>query len=121
MVDQMLVNLLGELLGELTGETLEQALDRRALERGLVRAVRRAEQRFAREYRAQDAELVDALTTQRRFVDRPSVRAALRELLTRPFHDPAQPLEQLRRSFGDVLPERADRASVDAAVSAASR
>ena len=64
-----------------------------------------------------DAELADALTAQMRFADLPSVRAALRELLTHPFHDPSQPVARLQRSFGDVLPERVERARVDAAVS----
>jgi hypothetical protein len=118
MLADLLVNALGQMIGEVTGESVEAMLDRRALDRGLAAAVRRAEQRFAYEYRAQDAELVDVLSVQTRFADLPSVRAALRELLTRPFHDPAQQVAVLQRSFGDVLPERLDRARVDAAVSA---
>jgi len=118
MLADMLSNALGQLLGELLGETLEQKLDRRAMLRALTAAITRAEQRFAQEYRAQDAELVDALTAQTRFADLPSVRAALRDLLTRPFHDPSQPLTTLRQSFADVLPERLDRARVDATVNA---
>jgi len=117
MLADLLVNALGQLLGEVTGESIEALLDRRALERGLAAAVVRAEQRFAREYRALDAELADALATQTRFADLPSVRVALRELLTHPFHDPSQPVAQIQRSFGDVLPERVERARVDAAVS----
>jgi LuxR family glucitol operon transcriptional activator len=118
MLANMLSNTLGQLLGELLGETLEQKLDRRAMLRALTAAITRAEQRLAQEYRAQDAELVDALTAQTRFADLPSVRAALRDMLTRPFHDPAQPLTTLRQSFADVLPERLDRARVDATVQA---
>src|SRR5215212_11970531 len=60
MLADLLVNALGQLLGEVTGESIGALLDRRALERGLA-AVVRAEQRFAREYRAHDAELTDAL------------------------------------------------------------
>jgi len=115
---EFLSNLLGQMLGEVLGESLDAIFDRRALERALSAAVVQAEQRFAREYRLQDADLVDALTTQTRFADLPSVRAALRELLTRPFHDTAAPIEQLRRSFDDVLPKRIDRARVDAAMAA---
>jgi LuxR family glucitol operon transcriptional activator len=115
---EFLSNLVGQMLGEVLGESLDAIFDRRALERALAVAVTQAEQRFAREYRLQDADLVDALTTQTRFADLPSVRAALRELLTRPFHDTAAPIEQLRRSFDDVLPERLDRARVDAAIAA---
>src|SRR6266542_2046212 len=115
---EFLSNLLGQLLGEVLGESLEAIFDRRALERELAAAVTQAEQRFAREYRLQDADLVDALTTQARFIELPSVRAALRDLLTRPFHDTAAPIEQLRRSFDDVLPGRIDRARVDAAMAA---
>jgi LuxR family glucitol operon transcriptional activator len=117
LIGNALGQLLGELFGELFGESAEQALDRRALKRSLDAAVRRAEQRFASEYRAQDAELADALATQTRFADLPSVQSALRELVARPFHDPAAPVAVLQRSFADVLPERTDRARVDAAVS----
>ena len=115
---EFLSNLLGQMLGEVLGESLDAIFDRRALERALAAAVTQAQQRFAREYRVQDADLVDALTTQTRFTDLPSVRVALRELLTRPFHDTAAPIEQLHRSFDDVLPERIDRARVDAAIAA---
>jgi tetratricopeptide (TPR) repeat protein len=115
-MSELIGNALGQLLGELFGESLEQMLDKRALRRELDAAVKRAEQRFAGEYRAQDAELADALATQTRFADLPSVRAALRELVTRPFHDPAASVATLQRSFADVLPERADRERVDAAV-----
>jgi LuxR family glucitol operon transcriptional activator len=118
LIGNALGQLLGELLGELFGESAEQMLDKRALNRGLDAAVKRAEQRFAREYRAQDAELADALATQTRFADLPSVQAALRELVTRPFHDPTAPVATLQRSFADVLPERTDRERVDAAVRA---
>jgi tetratricopeptide (TPR) repeat protein len=118
LIGNALGQLLGELLGELFGESAEQMLDKRALKRSLDAAVRRAEQRFTSEFRAQDAELTDALAIQTRFADLPSVKAALRELLTRPFHDPAAPVAALQRSFADVLPERADRARVDAAVRA---
>src|SRR5438552_17078257 len=114
----LLSNALGQLIGEVLGETIEQKLDRRALLRELGAAVARAEARFAREYRAQDSELADALGTQTRFADLPSVQAALRELLTRPFHDPNPSVTVLRQSFTDVLPERVDRARVDAAMQA---
>ncbi|MFL5804317.1 MAG: tetratricopeptide repeat protein [Roseiflexaceae bacterium] len=110
--------MLGEMLGELFGETLDQQLDKRRLRRGIAAAVKRAAERFAREYRIQDAELADALTQQTRFADLPSVRAALRDLVARPFHDPAAPVAAVQRSFAEVLPERVDRARVDAAVAA---
>lgn len=117
MVD-LLSNALGQMLGELLGEPIEAAFDRRALGRALDKAVRAAERRFADEYRAHDAELVDALVHQTRFADLPSVRAALRALITRPFHDTSAPIAVLRQSFDDVLPARTDRARVDAAVAA---
>src|SRR5438874_2112540 len=91
-MSELIGNALGQLLGELFGESLGQMLDRRALSRALAAAVRRAEERFAREYRQQDAELADALATQTRFADLPSVRAALREIVTRPFHDSSAPV-----------------------------
>jgi tetratricopeptide (TPR) repeat protein len=115
---ELLSNALGQLIGEVLGETIEQKLDRLALLRELRSAVTRAEVRFAREYRVQDTELADALGTQMRFADLPSVQAALRELLTRPFHDPKPSVTVLRQSFADVLPERVDRARVDAAMQA---
>lgn len=113
----ILSNAIGELIADLFGETLTERADRRALQRALDAAVVQAEQQFAATYRQQDAELVVALTQQTRFADLPSVQAALRELLTRPFRDPTQATATLRRSFTDVLPERVDRARVDAATS----
>src|SRR3712207_4427773 len=109
MLAELLVNALGQILGEITGVSFQSLLGRRALERVLAVAIGQAEQRFAREYRAQDAELADALPAHTRFADLPSVRAALRELLARTFHDPAQAGARLQRSFGDVLPERVER------------
>ncbi len=114
--DDLLSDVLGQVLGELFGETLTERLERRALGRALDAAVTRAAQRFAESYSGRDAELTDALTRQTRFADLPSVRAAMRDLLTRPFHDPSAPVAALRRSFADVLPEQLDRARVDAAV-----
>lgn len=118
IVAEFLANVLGQMVGEVLGETVEHKLDRRMLRGALAAAVTRAEQRFAQEYRAQDAELADALTQQTRFADLPSVRAALHDLVARPFHDPAQAVATVRRSFADVLPEQVDRARVDAAVQA---
>jgi LuxR family glucitol operon transcriptional activator len=118
IISDLFLNALGQMIGEVLGETIEQKLDRRALLRELRAAVARTEARFAREYRAQDAELTDALSAQTRFTDLASVQVALRELLTRPFHDPSPAAAVLRQSFADVLPERVDRARVDAAVQA---
>ncbi len=119
MVD-ILANALGQLLGELFAElfdeTLDQQLDKRRLRRNIAAAVKRAADRFAREYRSQDAELADALTQQTHFADLPSVRAALSDLVGRPFHDPIAPIAVIQRSFAEVLPDRVDRARIDAAV-----
>lgn len=115
---EVLTNALGQLIGEVLGETIEQKLDRRALKRDLRAAAARAEARFAREYRQHDAELATALAEQTRFADLPSVQAALRDILTRPFHSPQAGAAVLHQSFADVLPARLDRARVDAAVRA---
>ncbi len=114
----MLSNALGELVADLFGESLAERADRRALQRALEVAVICAERQFATEYAAHDPELATALTSNTRFADLPSVRAALRELLARPFHDPGGAVGVLRGSFADVLPERVERARVDAAVKA---
>lgn len=114
----MLSNALGELVADLFGEGLAERVDRRALGRALDSAVARAERQFVAEYGAHDPELVAALTGLTRFADLPSVRAALAELLARPFHDPAAPVAVLRGSFADVLPARVERERVDAAVRA---
>lgn len=117
-IDNVLSNALGELVAELFGETLKERADRRAMHRHIAAAVARAEQQFARDHKARDPELVQVLIHQTRFSDLPSVRAALRDLLAQPFHDPHGSVAVLRRSFGDVLPERFDRDRVDAAMSA---
>ncbi|GAB4198013.1 MAG: tetratricopeptide repeat protein [Roseiflexaceae bacterium] len=116
LFDDLLSDVLGQMLGELFGESLSERLERRALRRALDAAVERAAQRFAETYAAQDAELAAMLTKQTRFADLPTVRAAMRELLARPFHDPTAPVATLRQSFADVLPDQLDRGRVDAAV-----
>lgn len=114
----MLSNALGELVADLFGESLQERADQWALQRSIEGAVTRAEQQFASSYGAHDPEIVQVLIQQTRFADLPSVRAALRDMLTRPFHDPMASIEVLRGSFADVLPERVDRARIDAAVQA---
>lgn len=118
MFGDILTSALGQMIGEILSESLEQKLDRRLMLREVAAAVTRAETRFAREYPAKDAELAAVLTQQTQFADLPSVQLALRNLLTRPFNDPNQSIAVVRQSFTDVLPERLDRARVDAAVSA---
>lgn len=118
MLADFLMSALAQIAGEVFGESIDQKLDRRKLQRQLAAAVSRAERRFASEYRAVDAELTDALTTQTRFADLPSIQAALSNLLTRPFDDPAPPVDALRGSFTEVLPAFVDRRRVDAAVTA---
>ncbi|MEI6778366.1 MAG: tetratricopeptide repeat protein [Chloroflexales bacterium] len=114
----VLSNLLGEIVGDIFGETLKERSDRRTLQRAIEVAVIRAEQQFAQEYEPHDPELVQVLIHHTRFADLPSVRAALRDLLAQPFHDPQGSVAVLRRSFRDVLPERIDRTRVDAAMGA---
>lgn len=104
MFADILTNTLGQLLGELFGETLEQKLDQRQMLRQLSTAVLRAEERFRQSY--QDRALAEALTTQTRFADLPSVQTALRTMLTRPFNDPSSSIKVLQQSFIDVLPEQ---------------
>ncbi|MBC8074532.1 MAG: ATP-binding protein, partial [Chloroflexales bacterium] len=118
MFGDFLASAVGQLIGEVLGESVEHKLDRRLMVREIAAAVRRAEALFAREYATQDAEIADALTQQTRFADLPSVRAALRDLLARPFDDPSRAIAVVRRSFSDVLPERVERARIDAAVQA---
>src|SRR6266704_6303807 len=122
MIAEILANALGEILSEVFGNVLKQPikrlLDEHSMRGALTVAVKHAEERFAREYRVSDAELTDALIAQSRFADIPSIQVALREMLTHPFHDPAQSVATLQRTFSDVLPSRVDRTRVDAAVNA---
>jgi tetratricopeptide (TPR) repeat protein len=122
VIEAILANALGGMLSEVFGTVLKQPmkrlLDEQELQRALTAAVKRAEERFARDYHTTDAELTDALMAQTRFADLPSVRIALKEMLTHPFHDPAHAVATLQRSFSDVLPTRVDRAQVNAAVNA---
>src|SRR6266700_29273 len=122
MIEEILANALGGILSEVLSPILKQPMNRMFdeydMQRALTAAVKRAEERFARDYRNTDAELTDVLIAQTRFVDLPSVRLAIKEMLIHPFHDPAQTVATLQRSFSDVLPIRVDRARVDAAVNA---
>ncbi len=121
-IDAILLGKIGSLLSEvLTGvlkQPVKQILDDRATKRALQNAVKRAENRFNKEYRQQDPELTEALLSLGRFVDLPSVETALTEMFTHPLHDQQQPVATVTRSFEDVLPDRIDRARVDAAVRA---
>lgn len=120
MIAEILANALGGILSEVLGRVLKQPLksmfDEQSMNRALINAVNRAEATFARDYHAIDAELTNALIAQTRFADVPSVQAALKDMLTHPFHDPAQSVVVLQRSFHDILPERIDRTRVDQAV-----
>jgi hypothetical protein len=120
MIEGILANAVGGILSEVLGNVLKQPMkhlfDEHEMQRALSAAVQRAEERFARDYHNTDAELTDALMSQTRFADIPSVRTALKEMLTHPFHDPTQAVATLQRSFSDVLPSRIDRKRVDAAV-----
>lgn len=95
---------------------MKRVFDEHEMRRVLTAAIKGAEERFARDYHNTDAELTNALMTQTRFADVPSVHSALKEMLTHPFHDPTQTVATLQRSFSDVLPTRLDRTRVDAAV-----
>ncbi len=120
MIAEILANALGGILSEVLGKVLKQPiksmLDEQSMNRALIHAVNRAETTFARDYHALDPELTNALIAQTRFADVPSVQIALKDMLTHPFHDPAQTVVVLQRSFLDVLPERTDRTRVDQAV-----
>jgi hypothetical protein len=120
MIAEILANALGGILSEVLGRVFKQPiksmLDEQSMNRALISAVNRAEVTFARDYHAIDAELTSALIAQTRFADVPSVQAALKDMLTHPFHDPAQTVIVLQRSFHDVLPERTDRTRVDQVV-----
>ncbi len=122
MIAEILANVLGGILSEMLGMVLKQPIrsvfDEQKMRRALIDAVNRAEATFAREYYAIDPELTNTLIAQTRFADVPSVQAALKDMLTQPFHDPVHTVIVLQRSFYDVLPERADRARVDRAVTA---
>jgi tetratricopeptide (TPR) repeat protein len=122
VIEGILANTVGGILSEVLGAVLKQPMkrvfDEHEMRRALTAAVKRAEERFARDYHDTDAELIDALMAQTRFADLPSVRSALKEMLTHPFHNPTQTVATLQRSFSDVLPSRMDRTRVDAAVNA---
>jgi tetratricopeptide (TPR) repeat protein len=120
MIAEILANALGGILNEVFNgvfkQPLQSMLDERSMNRALIDAVNRAEATFARDYHAIDPELTNALISQTRFADVPSVQAALKDMLAHPFHDPSQSVVVLKRSFHDVLPERTDRTRVDQAV-----
>src|SRR5215472_13168648 len=83
-----------------------------AFQESLATALKRAVQSFALSY--QDSELVEAVTQDSRFWDRPSVQSALQEIITRPSSYLQQECKTLFHSFADVLPtmepERVERA-----------
>jgi hypothetical protein len=122
MIAEILANAPGGILSEVLGNVLKlpirQMFDEQKVHSALIAAVKRAEERFTREYRSSDPELTDPLMAQTRFTDVPSVRTAVKEMLTHPFYDPNQSVVTMQDSFSDVLPTRVDRTQVDAAVAA---
>jgi tetratricopeptide (TPR) repeat protein len=120
MIEAILANTLGGILSDVFGTVLKQPvkrmLDEHEMQRSLLDAIKRAEERFARDNHQIDAELTSALMAQTRFVDTPTVRSALKEMLIHPFRDPTQTVTTLQRSFTEVLPARVDREQVDEAV-----
>src|SRR6266700_2529433 len=100
MIAEILANALGGILSEVFGNVLKQPI-KRLLDEHSMRGA-----------------LTVAVIAQSRFADIPSIQVALREMLTHPFHDPAQSVATLQLTFSNVLPSRVDRTRVDAAVNA---
>jgi tetratricopeptide (TPR) repeat protein len=122
VIEGILVNVMGGILSDILSPVLKQPmkhiLDEHAIHLALASAIKKAEARFERDYGKVDAEIAHALLKQTRFADLPSVRAALTDMFTHPFHNQSHAVAILHGSFDDVLPAQVDRARINAAVNA---
>ncbi len=109
-------NTLSEIVGEIFGETIEDKLRLRKIDRVLNKAVENASANFAKEHSKVDSELVVTLTEHTRFDDLSGVKAAMREMITHPFHPTDNYVEYLRKTFMDVLPDNILQERIDSAL-----
>jgi hypothetical protein len=116
-----LVGFLAEQAKRLAGEKASEQIRRLSSEAAFLRAfdqaLERGLRRFRDEYTPQDEDLVPLLTSDPALWRSPTVRQALRDLVSRPGAHLPETRRQLLASFADVLPQRVNRERVDRAVS----
>ena len=105
------------LAGEKASEQIRRLSSEAAFLRAFDRALERGLRRFRDEYTPQDEDLAPLLTSDPALWRSPTVRQALRDLVSRPGAHLPEARHKLLASFADVLPQRVNRERVDRAVS----
>jgi tetratricopeptide (TPR) repeat protein len=105
------------LAGEKASEHIRRLSSEAAFLRAFDQALERGLRRFRDEYTQKDEDLVSLLVSDPALWRSPTVRKALRELVSRPGAHLPEARRQLLASFSDVLPQRVNRERVDRAVS----
>jgi hypothetical protein len=105
------------LAGEKASEHIRRLSSEAAFLRAFDQALERGLRRFRDEYTQEDEDLVPLLVGDPALWRSPTVRKALRELVSRPGAHLPEARRQLLASFSDVLPQRVNRERVDRAVS----
>jgi LuxR family glucitol operon transcriptional activator len=105
------------LAGEKASEHIRRLSSEAAFLRAFDQALERGLRRFRNEYTQKDEDLVSLLVGDPALWRSPTVRKALRELVSRPGAHLPEARRQLLASFSDVLPQRVNRERVDRAVS----
>jgi hypothetical protein len=105
------------LAGEKASEHIRRLSSEAAFLRAFDQALERGLRRFRDEYTQKDEDLVSLLVGDPALWRSPTVRKALRELVSRPGAHLPEARRQLLASFSDVLPQRVNRERVDRAVS----
>jgi len=105
-----------KLLGDQASDTIKKLRSDAAFTQGFQKGLQRAAGRFAREYEAQDEDLVAALAADEGFFRNEQIQKALLAIVKKPGLYLADERETVLQSFETVLPERKNRQRVDRAV-----
>lgn len=105
-------NILGDQFGDAISQLKSDAKFRKEFNTG----IKRATERFIQDYRHHDEDIVDAITQDKSFWQKRSVRIQLVELLKHP-SSLNEDKSKIIAEFDDVLPQRLNRKRVDRAVS----
>jgi hypothetical protein len=105
-----------KLLGDEVSRSLKQLRSDAAFQKAVDQGVQKATERFVREYRLEDEDLVEAITRAPDFWQAESVRSALLQIIRHPGVYLAEEKTTLARSFAEVLRQRVNRQRVDRAV-----
>jgi LuxR family glucitol operon transcriptional activator len=105
-----------KLLGDQASDTLRKLRSDAGFTQAFQKGLQRAAERFAREYEAEDEDLVAAMAADEDFFQNEQIQQALLAIIKKPGLYLADERETVLQSFETVLPERKNRQRVDRTV-----